>query len=148
MIRRGFTFVEVITLLVVVGAGLMGVIALVSYGSDVSSRAQAESIALSTAMSVAHDPIPLLDPEVAIHWSYAPYPMEDPGNHRSEAGGFINGLYVTRVETSGDEDIIAQSNLGEVTVRSARIEVTVRETIGGEPLTAFVTRIVRRREGP
>jgi prepilin-type N-terminal cleavage/methylation domain-containing protein len=151
MVRRaGFTFLEVLCTLLVVTIGLMGVIGLIAYGNRLNSAAQAGAIATATAISVAYDPQPRLDPAVASNWSYTPYNFNDTaGLQTSNAMGFINGMYVTRVETSAPADILARSPITlQVYARSALVDVTVYETIGGAVAAQFTTRIVRQQEAP
>jgi hypothetical protein len=128
--------------------GIGGVVSLVAYGMDVVSRARGETIGLSTAISVAKDPSPLLSPEIATDWSYTPYSMNLASNASSEAKGFINGFYVVRTEDSKyPEDVLAISG-GIVYARSARVEVNVYETLNGDAIASYVTRIVRQRGRP
>lgn len=146
--RSAFTFIEVLVILVVVGIGLMGAVGLIAYGARLGSKSQSEAIAMSTATAVAVDPRPLLAPDIASGWTYAPYDLDGTGDLSSTAKGFINGVYVERIETSGDADIATRSTAGRVTARSARVSVTVYETISGDEITSFVTRIVRQRGAP
>jgi len=149
MRRDGFTFVEVLILLVVITIGLVGAIGLITYGTRLSSKAQGELIGMATAVSVAMDPQPRLPADTAANWTYTPYAFDAGGIATSTATGFINGLYVQRTETSKDpQDIIARSPGGQVYARSALVEVTVYETIGGAEVASFTTRIVRQRETP
>ena len=146
--RGGFTFIEVLTILIVVGVGLTGAVALVAYGMRMASRSQGEAVAMATAVSVADDPRPRLDPAVAADWSYAPYDFNDrTGTVTSTATGFVNGLYVKRTETSVPADVMAVSGT-TVYARSAVIEVVVYEAIGGGELMSFVKRVVRHRGSP
>lgn len=147
-VREGFTFIEVLVILIVVGVGLMGAIGLISYGTRLSSKSQGEAVGMATAVSVATDPLPRLDPRLASGWSYTPYDFDGNGVMTSTARGFVNGVYVERIETSGPVDVIARSTAGRVTARSANVAVTVYETISGAEIAAFTTRIVRQRGSP
>jgi hypothetical protein len=159
--RKAFTFVEVICILLVIAIGLMGVLGLVSYGMHVSAAAQGRLTGMMTAISVAADPTPLLDPQLpAGSWSYTPYDMNTTQSTlTSTAKGFINGYYVERTETSVDRsganpaltDIIAMDKAQtppEVYVRSALVTVNVYDTLGGELLTTYSTRVLRQRGMP
>jgi prepilin-type N-terminal cleavage/methylation domain-containing protein len=146
--RRGFTFIEVLVILIVVSIGLMGAIGLISYGTRLGSKSQAEAIALSTAVSVATDPLPRMDPRLASGWTYTPYDFDGNGTMTSIAKGFINGVYVERTETSLPGDVIARGLDTRVQARSARVDVTVYESISGSEVASFTTRIVRQRGSP
>lgn len=142
---RGFTFVEVMAILLVVTIGIGGVVALVMYGTRLSSRAQAETISMATAISVAHDPQPAL----ALDWVYNPIDINSPNSQSAESRGYVNGLYVVRRESSTPIDIIARSTIdGLVHARSSLVEVSVYEAMLGDPVTSYATRIVRIRKAP
>jgi Tfp pilus assembly protein PilV len=146
--RTGFTLIEVLAILVIIGVGLFSVIALVSYGTRKAGITQVQAIAMATAVSVAYDPTPRLDPVIAVDWIYTPYDINASGNVTSTARGNINGTFVERIETSTDADVIARTAGGQVQARSARVDVTVWETYKGDELASFVTRIVRQAETP
>lgn len=147
----GFTFIEVLIVLMVVSLGLIGVIGLIIYGNRLSSKAQGRMMATATAISVVHDPQPKLDPGVAADWVYNPYPDFDNGaiDQISTATGYINGLYVRREERSAPADIISMSaTTSRVYARSALVTVEVYETVGGTAVASFSKRVVRQRVAP
>lgn len=146
----GFTFVEVLSTLLVVTIGLMGVVGLIAYGNRLSAKTQGETIAMATAISIASDPQPRLDPVIAADWSHTPYDFDnDISIQTANSMGIINGMYVRRIETSKPADVIAKSAAqSKIYARSALVEVTVYETLGGEPLASYAVRIVRQREAP
>lgn len=146
--RRGFTLIELLIILLVVGVGLSSVIALAAYGRRIAGRIEGESIALATAISVAYDPQPRLDPAVAGSWSYVPYDIDGSGTLVSTAEGYVNGVHVVRTETSRDQDVIARDGLAHVQARSAQVRVVVSDSRNGGELISFMTRIVRQREIP
>lgn len=146
--RAGFTFIEVLVILIVVGIGLMGAIGLIAYGTRLGAKSQGEAIAMATAVSVANDPRPRLDAALGSTWSYTPYDFDGAGTMTSEAKGYINGVYVERIETSTPADVIARTAAATVQARSARVDVRVFETTNGDEIAAFTTRIVRQRGGP
>jgi Tfp pilus assembly protein PilV len=148
MMRRAFTFIEVLVILLVVGIGLMSAVGLIVYGNQLGSKAQGETIAMATAIAVANDPSPRLEPILVSGWSYTPYDMNGLGTMTSTARGYINGVYVERTETSLPADVIARDSGGDVFVRSAHVRVVVTEAINGEELTTFSTRIIRQRGQP
>lgn len=146
--RLAFTFIEVLVILLVVGIGLMSAVGLIVWGNQLGSRSQGETIALATAIAVANDPLPRLDPILISGWSYTAYDM-DADSGTSEARGYLNGVYVERTETSTASDIIARDAAsGTVYARSAHVRVVVTEAIGGDELTTFSTRILRQRGQP
>lgn len=150
MTRRpsAFTLIEVLVILLVVTLGLAAAIGLIAYGARLSSKAQGEAIGMATAVTVAYDPLPRVATEMAAGWSYTPYDFDGAATVTSTATGFINGLYVVRTETSTAADVIARAADSHVYARSARVDVTVYETIQGAEITSFTTRIVRQRESP
>jgi Tfp pilus assembly protein PilV len=148
--RLAFTFIEVLLILLVIGVGVFGSVGVVAYGMRLASVAQAQSIGMATAVSVANDPRPLLAPTAAGDWSYAPYDFDALGDAESTATGYINGLYVNRHESTTAADIAARSvsASAHVYARSALIEVTVYEAMGGQEIASFVTRVTRQRGTP
>lgn len=148
--RTGFTFIEVLTILLVISVGLFGVVGLVAYGMRTASRAQGESIAMATAVSIADDPQPLLDPATAADWTYAPYDFDAAGDVESLATGYVNGLFVRRRESSTAADVAARASAAprHVYARSALVEVTVSEAVGGREVASFTTRVTRQRGMP
>lgn len=146
--RRGFTFIEVILILLVVVLGLLGAIALASYGGTLASRAQGTALGMATAVSVAADQAPLLDPAVAADWSCTPLDIDTPtGTATGSAKGYINGFYIVRSESSAAEDIIARSG-ATVLARTCAVRVEVFNATGGRSLATFATQIVRQRGTP
>lgn len=156
--RGGFTFVEVLAILLVVVLGLLGVVGLVSYAMLKAGHVQAGATGMATAESVALDPTPLLAAATAGDWSYTPYDMNDATASRvltSQAKGYVNGYYVVRNERSDNGpdpaaplDIIAKGANGTVYVRSALVEVDVFEALGGRRAASYTTRILRQRGTP
>jgi hypothetical protein len=146
--RSGFTFVEVLIILLVIVIGLLGVAALVAFGTSLVTRVNANITGMATAMSVATDPQPYLDPNLAGEWTYSPYMLSGGGQQTSVASGFINGFYVVRTETSAIPDILAVSANHVVYARSANVNVQVYDTFKGRVVATFVTRIVRQKGTP
>lgn len=143
--RSGFTFVEVLAVLLVVTIGIGGVVALVMYGARKSSRAQAAAIAMATAVSVAHDPTPA----VALDWTPASIAMDADNPEPAESRGYVNGLYVVRTESSVAADIVARSAVdGRVHARSVLVEVRISEAMLGDPVASYAMRFVRLRKAP
>jgi len=147
----GFTFLEVLACLLVVGLGLASVVAMVYFGIVNSQKAQAASTAMITAMSVAVDPTPYLSADIAASWSTSgSYDMDDlTGNLSEKAQGYINGYLVVRSETSTPADIIASDiTPGGGTVvyaRSALVKVDVYTLLNGAIVASYNTRFVRQR---
>jgi hypothetical protein len=145
--RGGFTFIEVILILLVVVLGLLGAIGLASYGSVLASRAQGNSLGMITAVSIANDQQPLLDPAVSGDWLCTPLNLDATGTTTGDASGYVNGFYVVRHEVSEPEDIIAKSGT-KVYARRCTVQATVYQTTGGRQIATFVTQIVRQRGTP
>jgi Tfp pilus assembly protein PilV len=148
MRQRGFTFVEVLIILLVIVIGLLGVAGLVAYGTSLVTKVNANITGLATAMSVATDAQPYLDPNLGSEWTYSPYPLSGAGQQTSVASGFINGFYVVRTETSAASDVIATGRNAVVYARSANVSVQVYDTFKGRVVASFVTRIVRQKGTP
>jgi len=155
--RSGFTFLEVLACLLVVGLGLASVVAMVYFGIVNSLKAQAGSTAMITAMSVAVDRSPYLSPDVASAWTTTPtlgYNMDDQVTALKETSqGYINGYLVVRTETTGPTDIIATDtspNSGAVSVytRSVLVKVDVYALLNGAIVASYNTRFVRQRNTP
>lgn len=145
MRRRGFTFIETLCVLLVVTAGLLGVLGLVQWGLGTASRAQGRMTGFATAVSVANDPQPMR----ALEWSYTPYAFDDATSFEvtSTARGFLNGYWVVRTEKSRASDVIASHN-NKVYMRSALVTVEVSGSLNGAVLATYQTRIVRQRGEP
>jgi len=146
--RTAFTFLEVVGTLMVVGVGLLAVIALAVDGLGASARSAGSLSGMATAVTVAVDPQPYLDDASAPAWSYAPYPLSGTGPLSGVAQGPINGYWAVRTETSGDADIIAQDPTGTVYARGAEVSVDVFDTIQGHCIASYHTRLIRQRATP
>ena len=142
--QGGFTLIEVLAIVAVAGVGLAAVIGLVFSGLRAAGRAQVEAVGMSTAVSIANDPAPLLAAESAGDWSYTPYDMDAAGPVGSHTAGWINGLYVVRDEHSVAADVIAREGT-TVYVRAADVVVEVFDSLAGRPVASFATRLVRQR---
>ncbi len=148
-IRCGFTFIEVICILLVVTFGLIGVIGLVSHGLIVAQKSQGTCTGMLTAVTVADDAKPLLPPDMQTSWNYVTYDLNSAGAVTNTIVGFINGYYVKRVETTGPSDIIAtDKDTGVVQTRSVAVAVDVYDTLGGLLVASYSTRFIRQRGLP
>lgn len=147
--RGGFTFMEVLCMVLVVGVGMAGVVSLVIYGTSVASRVRGATLGMATAVSVAKDARPLLADGMAADWSYTDYAatFDDLSSEQTSlARGYINGFYVERRESSQPQDVIrTPGSTGRVYVRSARVAVDVYEAVNGRRVASFATRILRQR---
>jgi len=153
--RSGFTFVEVLACLLVVGLGLASVVAMVYFGIVNAQRAQSGSTAMITAMSVAIDPKPYVFNDVAPSWTGSgPYSMDDTANALSESTqGYVNGYFVHRSETTGPTDIIATAppsagGAQVVYMRSVLVKVDVYTLLNGAIVASYNTRFIRQRNSP
>lgn len=144
--RRAFTLVEVVAVLLVVVFGLFAVTGLFMYGLRLANRAQAASTAMATAVSLAVDDDPLRDSAISTWTRTASYAMDDASGSAS-ASGIINGYFVRRTETAAAADILA-GTAGAVGARSVRVDVDVYDAQGGELLASYTTRLVRTRIQP
>jgi prepilin-type N-terminal cleavage/methylation domain-containing protein len=148
--RSGFTFLEVLACLLVVGLGLASVVAMVYFGIVNSQKAMAGSTAMITAMSVAVDPRPYLSPDVAPAWNVAPrYSFDDTTSPSltQKTQGYINGYLVVRNESTTPADVIA-SDGGLVYARSVLVKVDVYALLNGAIVASYNTRFVRQRNTP
>jgi hypothetical protein len=146
--RQAFTFVEVLIILLVITIGLLGVVGLVAFGTSLVTRVNGEITGLATAMSVANDPQPLLDAQLAGEWTNSSYPIGAAGAQTGVASGFINGFYVVRTETTAPEDVIATGRNGQIYARSVHVDVQVYDTFKGHVVASFATRLVRQKGTP
>lgn len=144
---RGFTLVETLAILLVVAIGLAAAIGLFGTALRLSSEAQGRSTAMATAMSVAVDPTPLLDPDLAADWTQVSTYALDDANGTAEAHGYINGFWVARREAAPASGILAADGT-VVHARRVQIDVDVSEVTGGRILASFSTWLVRTRNQP
>ena len=147
--RAGFTFMEVLCLLLVLGVGMTGVVGLVMYGTTVAAQVRGATLGMSTAVSVAKDPTPMLADEVAADWSFTDngVPFDDLTRRReSLAKGYINGFYVERAEYSVPADVIrTPGSTSAPYVRSAHVAVDVYEAVNGKVVASYTTRLLRQQ---
>jgi prepilin-type N-terminal cleavage/methylation domain-containing protein len=120
MMRRGFTFIEVLACLLVLGLGVAAAVGMVMYGVLLATRAQGKSTGMATAMSIAVDPEPLL-------------PAGSTWNGRE---GSINSFYVVRTE--GPAAVVAPG------FTTATVSVDVYDSFKGRPVTSYSTRVLRQ----
>lgn len=149
--RKAFTLIEVVCILLVITVGLVSVLGLVSYGMVLAARTQGAVTGMATAVTVATDPTPWLDPELAADWTYTTYDMDNQvpnATLTSLAEGYVNGYFVERTETSLNAvDIVAVSG-ATVFIRSASVSVEVYETLKGSRVASYTTQILRQRGTP
>ena len=128
--RAGFSFIEVLACLIVLGLGVSAAVGMVMYGVFLASRAQGMALGMSTAMTIAVDGTPLL-------------PRGSTWNGVAGSGngnGFINGLYVTRKETSTAEP----GRTLPAGFTSCMVDVDVYDTFKGRIVTSYSTRVLRQ----
>jgi Tfp pilus assembly protein PilV len=146
--RTGFTFIEVICIVLVVSIGLMGSIGLVYRGLTLAEKAQGNCTGMITAMVVANDPQPYLSATMQPSWTQGTYSFDDTtSNLSATSSGFVNGYYVTRVETTNPSDIIAKTTTN-VQVRSVCVAVDVFGSLDSNLICSYNTRFVRQRGMP
>jgi Tfp pilus assembly protein PilV len=117
--------IEILATLLVITIGMLAVIGMILYATVLASRAQAATTGMATALTVLDDPTPL----TKLDWS--------PASGGLPASGYINGYYVTRLETSSQA--VADGLV------SVEIKVEVYETIGGALVSSVAGRRMRRR---
>jgi hypothetical protein len=124
----GFTFVEILACLLVLGLGVTAAVGMVMYGVFLAARAQGKATGMATALSVAVDPTPLLPPNAT--WS---------GHAGSgEADGYINNFYVIRHETSSNDIALPAGFQASV------VTVDVFDAFKGRPVASYTTRALRQ----
>ena len=144
---RGFTLIETLAVLLVVAIGLAAAIGLFGSALRLSSEAQGRSTAMATAKSVAVDPTPLLDPDLASDWTQVSTYNLDDASGSAEAHGYINGFWAVRRESAAASDILA-ANGAVVHARRVLVDVDISEVTGGRILASFSTWLVRTRNQP
>jgi prepilin-type N-terminal cleavage/methylation domain-containing protein len=102
--RGGFTFVEVLTCLLVLALGMMAAIGVARYALRLTHEAMATSLALPTARTVMAD-IRLSGPAVL-----------DVTTTAGVTTGYVNGLYVRRT-------LLDVNPVGKETFATVRVEV-------------------------
>lgn len=100
--RRGFSFVEVLCVLLILTIGMLSAIALLRHGVRLSQAAQSASLAFPTARSLLYDIAPSgVDPA---DWKAA-------GSGIWE--GYVNGMWARRTIS----DTVARGNMTYATVK-------------------------------
>ena len=122
--RRGFTLLEALACVLVLGLGFAAAIGMIIYGIQLSKVSIGRATAMATAMSVAVDPAPLQGP--APIWT-----MSVPGTTK----GYLNGYYVERTEG-------APTAVGGG-VGAADVTVEVYETLRGRLLASYNQRLLK-----
>jgi prepilin-type N-terminal cleavage/methylation domain-containing protein len=121
----GFTFIEVLACLLVLGMGVAAAVGMVMYGVMIANRAQGRATGMATALTIAVDPKPLVP--AGSTWQ---------GVVTGDCEGYINGFYVKRHESQGE--VIAPG------FHSAEVSVDVFDSFQGRPVTSYTTRILRQ----
>lgn len=127
-----FTFIEALCCLLVVSLGVASAVGLTYYALLMGSRAEGKATGMATAMTVAIDPQPLMHASSGAHWQ-SPGPI-------GTTTGWINGLYVVRVETPGPQ-------IGSQFSNNA-ISVDVYDGIRGHLITSYTTWVMRQPFSP
>lgn len=100
---RGFSFLEVLCVLLILTLGMLSAVALLRYGLRLSQAAQSASLAYPTARSLLHDAKPL--GVAAADWS---------SPSASTWQGYVNGMWVKR--TVADQTVVGDLIFASVTV--------------------------------
>jgi hypothetical protein len=152
--RRAFTLIEVLATALIIGTGLLALVAVILFAMARALEAQAACTAMPTAITAAHDPAPLLPDEVAGDWTSAAVDPASSAAASATSQGWMNGYWVVREESSAPEDVLgalapATTGLGwTVTpggVRTCRVLVRVYEGgARGREVASFTTRVIRQ----
>jgi prepilin-type N-terminal cleavage/methylation domain-containing protein len=132
--RRGFTFIEVVACLLVVGLGVAAAVSLAVYGEVLSERAQGKATGMATALSLAIDPAPMLHQQAADKWKLAG------ASGVGTTTGWVNGYYVVRVETQGSQP--------SPRFASDPVQVDVYDGFRGHLVASYSTRIMKQGFSP
>lgn len=126
--RTGFSLVEVLACVLVLGLGLIAATSLLLYGLQLAREARGRTMGMATALAVLNDATPIAtDPAVS--------PVADADG---AAEGYLNGLWVVRRES--DELVLDGANLVAVTVH-----VDVYEGQDGHCYASVSERKLRRK---
>lgn len=151
--EAGFTLIEVLAMAIVIGVGLMSIMAVVMFALSKQLEAQAACTAMPTAVSAANDPRPLLPNETAADWNVATISPGSSGSASAITKGWLNGYWVEREERSEAEDVLGEWTPvgGAWTVtpggaRSLRVTVRVYENsaTSSRQVGFFTTRMIRQ----
>ncbi len=150
MTRRtgAFTMIEVLAVLLLLAIGLGAAIGMMLFAARRAEETRMLQLAMATAMTVAYDPTPLLDPVVAASWSAAGVDLDDAAtaDQLAQTRGCINGFYVIRREMAARDDLIARdAGAGIGYGRLARVHVSVFVQSNGAEITTYsCLRFLRR----
>lgn len=122
--RRGFTLLEALACVLVLGLGFAAAIGMIIYGIQLSKVSIGRATAMATAMSVAVDPNPLQGASPV--WT-----VSVPGTSK----GYLNGYYVERTEA-------APAAVGGG-IDAADVTVEVYETLRGRLLASYNQRLLK-----
>jgi prepilin-type N-terminal cleavage/methylation domain-containing protein len=126
--RAGFSLIEVLACVLVLGLGLMAATSLLLYGLHLAREARGRSMGMATALAVLYDSAPIATDAAA-----TPAAAAD-----GSAEGYLNGLWVVRSES--DETVLDGANLVAVTVH-----VDVYEGQDGHCYASVSGRMLRRK---
>jgi prepilin-type N-terminal cleavage/methylation domain-containing protein len=126
--QAGFTFVEILACLLVLGLGVTAAVGMVMYGVSLSARAQGRATGMATALTVTYDPTPLLPPNST--WQ----------NSAGNASGYINNFYVMRTETSNTDP----GPTLPPGFKAFIVSVDVYDAFKGRIVCSYTTRLLRQ----
>ena len=153
MRRSGFTLIEVLAMTLIIGIGLMTLMAVVMFAMIKQLEAQAACSAMPTAISAANDPRPLLPDETVADWIVATVDPRTSAATTAITKGWLNGYWVEREEHGDPGDVLGEwkPNGGAWTVtpggaRSVRVTVRVYESgvMSAKEVAFFTTRMVKQ----
>lgn len=119
MMRRGFTLIEVLAMLLVLTVGMVGALGLLSFGIRTARESQLQAIGYPTARSLLFDVHPPHQPR----WFNVSPTLSE---------GYVNGVWARRTV----EDVVIRGGLTFATVT-----VQVYSTISGDPVITLRERL-------
>jgi prepilin-type N-terminal cleavage/methylation domain-containing protein len=144
----GFTLIEVLAALLLLGLGVASVIGMIHYAGRLSTQSQVRATALATAEAGLYDPVPLglhadLGDGDGDGW-LLDGSLDAPasGGYRFTTEGWLNGYYLHREERSAAADVVDPSS------RLATITVRVYAGVDDRYVTTLRRRLLRRTERP
>jgi hypothetical protein len=134
----GFTFIEVISCLLVLSLGIAATVSLTYYAMILSSGAQAKATGMATALTVAIDPAPLMHTSSQAQWQGGSAGIAVTGVGTTT--GWLNGYYVVRVEAAGTTPDAGFSN--------DPVSVDVYDGVRGRLVASYTTWVMRQSFSP
>jgi hypothetical protein len=133
----GFTFIEALACLLVVGLGIAAAVSLTYYAAIMSGSAQSKATGMATALTVAIDPAPLMHSSASASWNHG---AGGGTNGIGTISGWLNGYYVVRTESIGPQPCPGFFN--------DPILVDVYDGARGNLITSYTTWVMKQPFSP